>query len=880
MKKSVKILSIFAAIVMILTMITPLTVFAETSGDFEYIVLENGTADILHYNGSAAELDIPSEIDGYVVSCIDFMAFSDCFRLAKVTIPACITSIEQSAFNNCENLISITVDKNNKYYSNDESGVLFSKDKSELIQYPIGSSRTEYVIPDSVRYINNSAFSGCRSLTGITIPGNVTNINYGVFSGCSGLYDITIPDGVTSIGDYAFFGCGSLRSITIPENVVKIGNYAFSDCGSLTGITVDGNNRKYSSDESGVLFDKTKTELIQYPAGNSRTEYTIPESATRIGNSAFFGSGNLISIIIPDSVSSIGSDVFESSALSDNSAYWENGVLYIDGRLVAVDKMSLESEYTVKDGTRLIADKAFYGCETLESVTIPDSVTIIGESAFEECVRLKDITIGNGVKRIGAYAFSDTWLDHSEYWEDGVLYIGDCLISADRLFVRSEYAVKDGTRLIADYAFQRCSGLYDITIPDSVIYIGDNAFYHCSDLKSITIPDSVVDCSSDEFGVLFNKDKTQLILYPGGNDRMQYCIPKSVTSIGNDAFFDCLNLTSITIPENVTDIGSFAFTYCKGLTEITIPEGITDIGENMFSFCRSLANINLPDSVTTIGDSAFYMCSGLKNIAIPDSVTNIGESAFYGCDSLSNITIGGNVEKISNCSFGFCKNLESVIISDSVSDIGMNAFTNCSSLSNIMIPVSVKSINPFAFDGCVNLTDVYYGGTQGQWNSVYIGAGNSALKSVRIHISTIPDTTDETQLMAKSDSGINIFMVNGVLIAQIAAGQSIESIIALLENENVRIINNGGEFVGSGSTIEILNNVGNVTAEYTVLVAMDINGDGRISAADARLLLRVSARLETLNGVYGMAANTNSDGRITSFDARKILRVSAKLEKA
>ena len=311
----------------------------------------------------------------------------------------------------------------------------------------------------------------------------------------------------------------------------------------------------------------------------------------------------------------------------------------------------------IEDGVTSIGNEAFDRCVSLTSITIPDSVTTIGDEAFYYCKSLTSIILPDGVTSIGDRAF---------YW---------------------------------------CDSLTSITIPDSVTSIGDSAFSCCYSLTDINV-NSKNKYYASEDGVLFNKDKSVLILYPKGKTVKEYSILDSVTTIGNDAFFNCLSLTSIIITDSVTTIGDNAFSYCYGLTSVTISDSVTTIGDYAFSDCESLTSITIPNSVTTIGKNVFSYCIGLTSITIPDSVTTIGYGAFSGCLSLTSITIPDSVTTIGYGAFSDCYDLTSITIPDSVTTIGSDAFSYCIGLTSITIPDSVVVIGDGAFSYCDNLTSV------------------------------------------------------------------------------------------------------------------------------------------------------------------------------
>ena len=180
----------------------------------------------------------------------------------------------------------------------------------------------------------------------------------------------------------------------------------------------------------------------------------------------------------------------------------------------------------------------------------------------------------------------------------------------------------------------------------------------------------------------------------------------SVTSIGDEAFWNCSGLTSVTIPNSVTYIGDEAFLECTGLTSVTIPNSVTNIGRSAFNRCSGLTSITIPNSVTSIGDWALYGCSGLTSVTIPNSVTYIEGHAFSGCSGLTNITIGNSVTSIGDRAFLECTGLTSVTIPNSVTNIGRSAFGYCTSLTSITIPNGVTSIGEKAFYACPSVLSI------------------------------------------------------------------------------------------------------------------------------------------------------------------------------
>ena len=398
----------------------------------------------------------------------------------------------------------------------------------------------------------------------------------------------------------------------------------------------------------------------------------------------------------------------------ENAVEDEFGVKYSkDGKRLLEALENLDGEYTIRKGTKVICDRAFWACMKLFSIHIPDSVTSIGNDAFSCCEKLTFIHIPDSVTSIRDRAFSGCENLTSIHIPNSVTNIGD-------------------------FAFSGCKNLTSIHISDSVTSIGRGAFVSCYGLTSILIPNSVTSIGDGAFQFCENLTSIH--------------IPNSVTSIGDDEFQDCFNLTSIHIPDSVTSIGKCAFCSCWSLTSIHIPDSVTSIGKCAFCDCWSLTSIHIPDSVTSIGKCAFSNCN-LSSIHIPDGVTSIGEDAFSSCENLTSITLPQNIKtmngnpftewngklivksknfiyedyvlfdkykrrliayrsenkdyeipntvtSIENGAFFYCKSLKSIYIPDSVTSIGNRAFYGCENLSSIHIPDSVTSIGDEAFRCC------------------------------------------------------------------------------------------------------------------------------------------------------------------------------------
>ena len=394
----------------------------------------------------------------------------------------------------------------------DERGVKYSKDVRKLLKVP-QELRRGYSVKEGTRIICNNAFAGCS------------------------LSNIAIPDSVTAIGNGAFSHCLLLENISIPKSVICLNGNPFSDWGGM--LECLSPTFIYEDD---VLFNKDKSEIVSFR--NQKIEsYIIPDSVTKIRDSAFEYCSSLFNIVISDSVTAIGDGAFWGCSSLSNIVI-PDSVTAI-GDYAFLDCSSL-SNIVIPDSVIAIGDSAFWGCSSLSNIVIPDSVTAIGDYAFSDCSSLPNIVIPNSVTKIGDYAFSDC--------------------SSLSILV-----IPNSVTSMGDYAFRGCSSLPNIVIPNSVTKIRDSAFEYCSSLSNIVIPDSVTAIGDFAFS--------------GCRSLSNIVIPNSVTAIGDLAFSGCSSLSNIVIPDSVTAIGKCAFSDCSSLSNIVIPDSVIAIGYGAFSGC-------------------------------------------------------------------------------------------------------------------------------------------------------------------------------------------------------------------------------------------------------------------------------------------------------
>ncbi len=600
---------------------------------------------------------------------------------------------------------------------------------------------------DTVTAIGDYAFWNNANLTSVVIPNTVFEIGDTAFYNCSALKSVILPDSITNINSGAFIHCKSLSSITIPDSVTYIGNQAFSYCIALSRITVGENNTEYCS-IGGHLYNKDKTDFLQYAIGQDETDFKVPSHVTELIPHAF-SSSNLETVYIPDSVISIDDWTFYYNANLVRITVSESNPNYcsIDGSLYSKDGTHLlryateqtDVIFTVPNSVTAIGESAFSNCASIKSIILPNSVLSIGDATFEDCKNLESLSIPAsltlsysdvfavyGCKRLTSILVDEnhrfcTSIDGNLYSKDGKTLILYAPGKTD-----TSFEIPSFVTTIGDYAFLDNTHLESIIIPENVSYAGYAIFFNCENLTSVVCASKYI---SDQWSsgwnsgcnatITYQSEETEVTSYPDYNyivfrgeviltkykgSSAHAVIPSTIDSypvVEFGTIFKDSNIESIVIPEGITEIEDSAFSSCEKLTSVTIPSSVIYINAYAFSWCTSLTEVIIADNseLEIICENAFYNCDSIVNIEIPASVVSIGEWAFHDCENLETITIApdSNLTSIYDGAFGICKKLKEFAIPKTVTHIGIAVFASCPALSKI----TVDNDNPsfYSIDG-------------------------------------------------------------------------------------------------------------------------------------------------------------------------------------
>jgi len=679
------------------------------------------------------EVIMPSTLES-----IGEYAFSEAFALAKVTLNSDLRKIGRIAFINCSSL----------------EGLELPDEISEIGENAFGADLT----PDFTLYVNAGtttektlADAGWEYETIMPVyeyigldDGTCIIIGYNGEGGA-----VSIPetlDGLTviAVSDNAFGYCEDVTQIHLPASVTGIAGNAFMPYCGVQAFTVDDGNEAYAAVD-GVLFDKSMSSILCYPARKADTEYTVPESVNAIGENAFYQNYELETVVLPEGVKTIGACAFED-------------------------------------------------CPALKEINLPKGITGIGENAFAGCINLTaSVTensyahtwcVENGVdcelKSMSGVCGDYHYVDNGDGTATITQYTGV------RSFVEVPFKLDELTVTgIADNAFAYCEYITWIDLPSTVNSIASGAFMPYCSVHGISVGGGNNFYAATEDGVLFDKAMSTVVCYPSRKSGAEYIVPESVTAIGENAFYQNYELETVVLPEGVETVGDCAFEDCPALEEINLPESITHIGENAFAGCINLtalvtedsyahiwcvengidcrldvssdylyadhgdgtatiteyigaaSDVEVPSklnglSVTGIGPGAFRSNSSITSVTLPEGLLSIGNAAFQSCGNLQTIHFPEGLVSIGDLAFNVC-NLTEITLPSSLTSIGDSAFLSSGSFTTLTVPATLTDIGPSAFakcnmtsavleegltavtermfDGCRGLTDVTIPGT-------------------------------------------------------------------------------------------------------------------------------------------------------------------------
>ena len=748
--------------------------------------------------------------EGSVLTTIGDNAFNQCTQITSISVPATVTTIGKSAFASCLSVTSLTFETNDEGYSaitkiGDSAfaglaitsftfpttasamtlgknivdsckleSVTLTKGVTEILGVLDGAKISGFVdvtednenfktvegeralldgdrkgilyvyttivgecdlsVFGDITYVGEGVYAGQTQMTKLIVPVTVQEIQESAFEGCTALTAIEFKtqDGVdqalTTIGKNAFKDCESLLSVSLPENVTTLGDYAFANADVMNSITL---NSKLAT---------VGTYVFRYAGQNAESlTVTVPEGVTTIGDYMFQYTKTMTTITLPSTLTKIGASAFNASGLAG-----ENPV-----------------KFTAKaDGTyalTTIGKSAFASCSAITKFNVPESVTSLGDSVFNGCRLMTEATIPEGLKTIPKQTFYNTGIT-SFTISEVVTTIGEGAFYNCTGLTSIEIPAK--VTKIDKSAF-RGSGLTSITIPANVTTIGETAFQDCAALTSVVFGDkssstsvNVVIGTSAFLGcdkltnVTFSKHVKEIgktAFKETGLTSVN--IPATVTSIKDQAFYDCVKLTEATLGSSkLTTLGKEIFRDCKKLAKVTFGDGFnfkkaTTYGSKLFTGCTNATfELNLPTSCTIIYNDAFYVSSsaGLNITSIDlTKVTYVGNNAFKNCKKLNNVTWGTGLTSIGNYAFSGCAALETANVASATALLGTNAFEGCKALKNVTLPSTLTILPATIFKGCVALESIAIPATvQEIKNNAFEGCEKLAAIDVA-HVATI-----------------------------------------------------------------------------------------------------------------------------------------------
>ena len=547
---------------------------------------------------------------------------------------------------------------------------------------------------------NKGAFEDCEKLKTVKFheESSLQAVGNRAFRDCAALTLSALPDTVGTVGDYAFYGCTALTEPLLPSALETLGDYAFYGCNQFEEVSVP---------DGTVLVGN-----YAFAACTAVERVYLPDSVTTIGVNAFGNCENLVEARLPQDLEKISNELF-----------WGCGKL---------------AEISIPASVTVIGYDAFRGCAALTEVIIPDNVTAVYGNAFSGCIGLRDIFIPASVQKTGNPVFDTSifiycaadaklsgWGERWQGYSARVIY--SCTGERGQTQDGFRWAERnDGTMILvggpsgqaaveipaqingknvstlADSAFQNYSSLTSIVIPDTVERIGENVFYGCSSLQSMTLPFLGNDrdgTTASDVGYLFRS----ATFIPA--QLRTVCVTDART-VGANAFYGCSGLRTVSLNDGIESIGNSAFAERGYLSSFSLPEGLVTIGEKAFYNCQNLPTLTFPDTLKSIGNNAFYHCRAMTRLELPDALESIGKEAFGLCVGLTDISLGNGEKAMGSGAFMSCVALINLDLGEGQINIPSQAFYDCQALRSVTVPGNVRAIGNLAFDYCISLESV------------------------------------------------------------------------------------------------------------------------------------------------------------------------------
>ena len=862
-----------------------------------------------------ATVSIPS-----TVTSIGIEAFENCSSISAITIPVGVTEINNRAFSNCSSLASVTINGEvtrigiSAFYNNAFESITLPETVAVLddSSFRHCANLKETTLPTSVTTLGDAVFFECSALGNASMPDSVTSVGRGVFfyndditvqirknTGTladrileqQGVHHVILDADISTIGNNAFDSCYELSTITYGEETVNTGEYKFSAavksigseafkdnpllCNLIVPDTLEtlGENAFYNVVQSGYHCDDV-TVTFYYVSGMIAanildSQYiwhiVINDNIHTLSEKAFYNCPVLETVSIPDTISSVGANVFANPGKNVTATF--RGV---DGTIDAsvYDGKTTGLKYiAVDENVDTIADYAFANTDTVIGVVIVNTDNI-GSHAFYQGKVLDYVEI-SACEDINDYAFSNC-LSLQIVYIDSVVNINDYAFFND-IAINNLYIDADLYH-IGDHAFESCKSIPNVVLPETVREIGAYAFYDCNSMKSIDIP----------IGVAAIKEYT----FFGCASLTEIDIPNTVVSIGDYAYYGCVVAQYLNLSNAVESIGAYAFYNCNQVKEINLPNTLKSIGNYAFRSCSSITEISIPDSVTELGDCVFYACTGLEQAEFGIGITRIGNSEFYGCVKLAKLMLNGDVEYIHDLAFygaedAVIYSFENQYVEDYCNDNGLEYHELANDFTMTLTPpvkIEYLELEELDLTGlALNVT--YTTGSERTITSGYTISGYDptalGTQTITVTYRGVSQTFDVTVLpkevsfitatpktAMRSIVGEELDMSNVIITVSFVDGTS-------------KIIDSGYTLDGfdketiGDQTVTLTYRDKNCTFNVTVIdyIPGDINGDGAVNSDDYEMIISYVRCCSTLTEEQKEIADINGDGAVDAFDA-------------